>query len=153
MVRTLGDETLAKFGTDTPVEERVRESAAPTADEVRAVVEGPRRPIRWMRWLAAFALIAAGAAIVASVALNDETQTAQYQIPTSADATQGALTISMYLPETSGSVYNYSPAVMVYDVAPDAGGPTISMYLPETSGSVYNYNPLLNQGPNVDLGS
>lgn len=143
MVRMLGhEETRDLSGADALVEERVSERVTPTADEVRALVEGPRRPIRWMRWLSAIAVIAGGAVVVALVTSNDDTDGVQYLTPTSADATDGTLTRSMYLPETSGEVYNYNPpSLTAYDVTPEAGGPTRSAYLPETPGEVYNYNP------------
>lgn len=64
MVRMLDREDVRTPDSgDTQVRDRLHERATPSAEEVRALVEGPRRQIRWMRWLAVlgFMVLAAGA--------------------------------------------------------------------------------------------
>ena len=78
MVRTVestGTLGASRFGA--PIEEQTTDRRVPTPDEVREIVEGPRRPIRWMRWLAAVVVIAAGVGIATYLVLDDETDTAQ----------------------------------------------------------------------------
>lgn len=79
----------AADGGDTKVRDRVQERAAPSVEEVRRLVEGPPRQIRWMRWLAAFVLILAGAGIATYVALNDDAVETTTQVPRTADGAEG----------------------------------------------------------------
>ncbi|MGI9644959.1 MAG: hypothetical protein ACR2O6_06590 [Ilumatobacteraceae bacterium] len=135
MVRMLESEkVLERSGHDVSVETPT-EAVTPTAEEVRALVHGPRRPIRWMRWLGAAVLVIAAAMIVTFATRNDETDVVSYQTPTAANASAGGLTMESYLPvESSGVVYNYNPVTERL---------TMESYLPvESSGVVYNYNPV-----------
>ena len=77
MIRTIeSTETLGASRSGAPIEERTTDRPVPSADEVREIVEGPRRPIRWMRWLAALVVIAAGVGIVTYLVLDNEPETA-----------------------------------------------------------------------------
>ena len=111
MVRMLeSQEVVAKSGIDASIE-APKSTAAPTAEEVRALVHGPRRPIRWMRWLSALVLVVATAAVVTYAISNDDADTLRYQTPASAGSTAGVLTMADYLPVSSGQVYNYNPTI------------------------------------------
>ncbi|MFW2334174.1 hypothetical protein, partial [Ilumatobacter sp.] len=114
------EEVLTRSEQDVRVDMR-KDSASPTAEEVRAIVHGPRRPIRWMRWLGAFVLVVATAMVVTYATSSEVADPVRYQVPASVDATTEALTRSVYLPETSGEVYNYNPATVV---------PASAVYLP-----------------------
>ena len=60
---------------DTMSEAERLATVVPTAEEVRALVEGPprRRQVRWMRWLGAFAALVLAAGIAALLARSDGT--------------------------------------------------------------------------------
>ena len=59
---------------DTMSESERLTTAVPTAEEVRAIVEGPprRRQFRWMRWLGAFVALILAASVTALLLRGDE---------------------------------------------------------------------------------
>ncbi|HEY5664288.1 MAG TPA: hypothetical protein VIS05_09655 [Ilumatobacter sp.] len=66
-------------GSATSIRERVEARPVPTAEELRAIVEGPsaRRPVRWMRWLGALTVLFVAAAAVIYVLQRDGSEAEQ----------------------------------------------------------------------------
>ncbi len=136
MVRTLGtDETLAKDGSDAATDERVR-PPAPTADELHELVHGPRRPVRWMRWLAGAVLIVAGAAIAGIMLADDRAQVDGFDPD-----------IVSRGPNADLAPYWLATETVVPDVATRGPNADLAPYWTATE----TVDPTVTRGPNADL--